>query len=276
MVAAFERYYRNMTAEEGEVDLNSTMNQDQSLQSRGIPSQITAAKQQAFSQVYPDRPLTMHIPATPAPPSLAAAPAPAAPAPGTGAAPAAPRAARPAPATPPPTPQSQAMARFVEYYDRLNDQDLEREARRLQQADPAAMDVRTVLRRQALERVQQGRQRLGAAAPPDVPEPPDSASHAEMLKHYIAQYTHLSSEQLIALQARLVGTGPGQFFMPYTIWSKAVTKSSPEAVRESLRLSAIQQLLNQRQVTAPPRPQSPSRGPRAPHGGPQARPAGQI
>jgi hypothetical protein len=79
MLAAYQRYYEGMSPDEAEVDLRAEMAQDPSLTARGIPSPRTLAKQQAYSRLYPNRPLTMRIPDVPPP---GAAPQPVTPRPG--------------------------------------------------------------------------------------------------------------------------------------------------------------------------------------------------
>jgi len=79
MLAAYQRYYEGMSPDEAEVDLRAEMAQDPSLPARGIPSPRTLAKQQAYSRLYPNRPLTMRIPDVPPP---GAAPQPVTPRPG--------------------------------------------------------------------------------------------------------------------------------------------------------------------------------------------------
>jgi hypothetical protein len=133
------------------------------------------------------------------------------------------------------------VQRLVQYYDKLSDRDLAQEARRLEHRDPAVMDSLTPYRVQALDQVRQARQQPRAAAPPDVPAPPAAATHQAVLRHYQALYKDFSTPQLLEEQRRLQGslTGP----------VKALTQD----VRTSLRLSALQQLLTQRQAGTPAR-----------------------
>src|SRR5262249_36600886 len=139
-------------------------------------------KQRAFSQIWPERPLTMRIPASPQPGATAApaAPrqettAPAAPQPGpqpgTPPAPAtAPppldrrpgQAQAPAPAAPQQTPQDQdRMARYLKFYQQFTDRGLEQEEAKLRKDDPGGMNVTTQYRMEAIDRVRALRQGPG-------------------------------------------------------------------------------------------------------------------
>jgi len=198
MLAAYQRYYEGMSPDEAELDLKTEMTQDRLLQERGIPAPRTLAKQQAFSRLFPDRPLNLRLPAPDAPaPAASAVPQPTPPVPQ----------GRPTPAAPP-TPQAQAvMQRLRQYYAGLSDADLHREAARLTK-DDTGLDVLTGYRRQALDQVRQARQQAGAAAPPAVPEAPATAAPQQVINYLRGQYQNYSTEQLLAEARRLHGSDP--------------------------------------------------------------------
>jgi hypothetical protein len=270
MVDAYAEYFRQMTPEEAEVDLKADMADDPALTARGIPSPRTLAKQQAYSRVFPDRPLTLRLPAADTPPQAGPAPqpttpgqastppvptpqppapTPAAPTP----TPTAPRTERTAPATTPPTPQAapqptpqtpraQAlMKRLVEYYTPLSDQDLEREAARVSRSDPTGMDVGTQYRLRAIEQVRNARQGPGGPLDPATGLPASPASSSQrppqgMGEHtrWVEQYRSLDNKALHEEATRVLRSDP--------LARTADTNS---------KLTALNQLMDERKAAKP-------------------------
>jgi hypothetical protein len=247
MIEAYTRFYTGMSPEEAEVDLKATMAQDRPLQERGVPSPTTEAKQQAYSNVFHDRPLTLRIPA---PPTAS----PTTPAPGATATPpvAAPKPPAPpqgrtgtATATPPQqTPQAQPPAMlnpYRRYYETFDEKALQQEEDRLRRSDPLAMNPLTAHRLSALNQVRSARQHAATSRQgQDASQLPPKATPQEAINHYRAQYQHFSTADLLTEQRRLMNSDPFSL-----------------SAQTSLRLSVINMLITQRQNAATPQPVAP-------------------
>ena len=168
MVDAYAEYFRQMTPEEAEVDLKADMADDPALTARGIPSPRTLAKQQAYSRVFPDRPLTLRLPAAATPSPAGATPPPTAPAPAP--TPTTPRAEQAAPA---PTATDSALdpatlKKYTAEYTKLTTDALEEEMRQVTTADP---QLRSPITRARVTAGSQILAQRGQAANPATPDP---------------------------------------------------------------------------------------------------------
>ena len=197
VVNYFARYYQGMDPDTAEGDLKAAMAKDPMLLARGIPSPRTIARQLAFSSVFPDRQMTMRLPAPAATPTPGAAPAPAAPpaaiAPPPQPAPAAPapvQTQRPQPRQAPPSPQAQALlGKLVAMYDGLSDEELAREEARVQQG-VAGADVINQYRQKAIQIIRDRRAGPGGPVDPlpgEVPAPRTGLGHMTVVLPQVAR-----------------------------------------------------------------------------------------